>query len=44
MDDEDTFYECQVCGEFDCNIGHDEEDDRIDDDWMFDSSGMVGDD
>jgi hypothetical protein len=34
---------CDVCGEFDCEIDHDEEDERDDDSWMFDGSGMVGD-
>jgi hypothetical protein len=36
---------CDVCGEFDCDIDHDEEFDiEEDDSWFFDGSGMVGDD
>jgi hypothetical protein len=37
--------ECEICGESDCDLDHttfysDDEDDS----WIFDGSGMVGDD
>jgi hypothetical protein len=36
---------CDICGEFECDSDHNEDDiDEQDDDWMFDGSGMVGDD
>ena len=36
---------CDVCGEFDCDVDHYEEDDiEEDDSWLHDGSGMVGDD
>ncbi len=35
---------CEECGEFECEIDHDEEGFSDDGDWMFNGSGMVGDD
>ena len=38
------FMNCEECGEFECDIDHDEEgSEREDDSWLFDGSGMVGD-
>jgi hypothetical protein len=36
--------ECEHCGEFDCELDHDDDDIETDDSWFFDNSGMVGDD
>jgi hypothetical protein len=45
MEEDSDFGICDVCGEFDCEIDHSDDDSNdIDDDWMFDGSGMVGDD
>jgi hypothetical protein len=43
MSDHAEYGCCDICQEFDCDTDHDEEECR-DDDWMFDGSGMVGDD
>ncbi len=41
---DDTFtLNCDVCGELDCDIDHDEDEYFDDGSWLFDGSGMVGD-
>jgi len=40
---DDFSFNCSECGELDCDIDHDDEC-QDDDSWMFDCSGMVGDD
>jgi hypothetical protein len=35
--------ECEHCGEFDCELDHDD-DIETDESWFFDGSGMIGDD
>lgn len=43
MQEPDDF-NCSECGELDCDIDHDNDIEQSDDSWMFDGSGMVGDD
>ena len=44
IDPDDFDLNCSECGEFDCGIDHEEGRQDDDDNWMFDGSGMVGDD
>ena len=44
IDGELIMGECEYCGEFDCDIEHNDYDYEYDDSWLFDGSGMVGDD
>lgn len=41
--DDDLNFNCEVCGEFECDADHDEDCCEDDDSWFFDGSGMVGD-
>lgn len=44
MNDPDDFsFNCQECGEFDCELDHEDSGQDEDDSWFFDGSGMVGD-